>query len=507
MGKRNINLTTKPLSSKEFEELNRARNDVFFFSTKIWVVHPKRGRVKFDLYPFQKSVLWYFLTERFNIILKFRQAGVTELIAMFCLWLAMYHDSKTIVILSIKDRVAKKVLRKIKYMYRNLPDHLKIQVVNGRGSEIGTATEMEFANGSIISSIPTTEDAGRSEGLSLLVIDEAAIIRWANQIWAAAFPTLSTGGNAIVNSTPYGIGNWFHKTWVDSTTGGNPFNPIRLRWQMHPERDLNWYKEMRASLGPRRTAQEIDGSFLSSGHTVFNMDDIRAIEEDILDLTDIRLQEKGLLRIYKDPIQGLDYFIGGDVSTGRSQDYSAFSIMDRNGEEYASFKGKIPTNKLSAMLMKWGKVYNWAVVAPESNDIGHAVAMDLEAAGYKKLYYATKLLKEKGDRRPKEEKIPGWYTTKKNRSVIIDQLEEDIRESNLTGEGIIIRDKAFCEECYTFIYDSTNRPVALGKGNKNVNSAEDNMNDETFTDDAIMAKAITNQIRRVKYKGPAVLPR
>ena len=29
---------------------------------------------------------------------------------------------------------------------------------------------------------------------ALLVIDEAAIVRWASAIWAAAFPTLSTGG-------------------------------------------------------------------------------------------------------------------------------------------------------------------------------------------------------------------------------------------------------------------------------------------------------------------------
>lgn len=79
-------------------------------------------------------------------------------------------------------------------MYKNLPEFLKVDIVNGRSGDLGTATEMEFANGSIISSIPTTEDAGRSEGLSLLVIDEAAIMKWAGLIWAAAFPTLSTGG-------------------------------------------------------------------------------------------------------------------------------------------------------------------------------------------------------------------------------------------------------------------------------------------------------------------------
>ena len=37
---------------------------------------------------------------------------------------------------------------------------------------------------------------------------------------------------------------------------------------MHPERDINWYNEMSSALGTKRTAQEIDGDFLSSGNTV-----------------------------------------------------------------------------------------------------------------------------------------------------------------------------------------------------------------------------------------------
>ena len=84
----------------------------------------------------------------------------------------MYHSNKNVVIISIKDRVAKKVLKKIKYMYKNLPPHLQVRVVNGRPGNIGTETEIEFGNGSIISSIPTTEDAARSESLALLVIGQ-----------------------------------------------------------------------------------------------------------------------------------------------------------------------------------------------------------------------------------------------------------------------------------------------------------------------------------------------
>lgn len=491
-------LVTRPLTSAEFDILLKVKKDPFLFASFIYVIHPIRGKVAFNLYPYQKKVLWHFLNSRFNIILKFRQAGITELISMYCLWLAMYHPNKNIVIISIKDRVAKKVLKKIKYMYKNLPDYIKLEIVNGRAGEYGTATEMQFSNGSLISSIPTTEDAGRSEAVSLLVVDEAAIVRWANQIWAASFPTLSTGGAAIVNSTPYGVGNWYHQSWVDAISGGNEFNPIRLRWQMHPERDMKWYNEMATALGTRRTAQEIDGDFLTSGHSVFDLTSIKAIEDMISEQRVIEQRMNGQLRLFEKPRPGTNYYIGADIATGRAQDYSAFSIMDRSGEEVGCFKGKISTDKLAKLLIEYGYKYNNAVIAPETNDVGLAVTMDIQKANYPNLYYSTKLLRKKGKNRPETEDIPGWLTTSKNRSVIIDELEEDIR-----NDEVFIRDPFFVQEAYTFIYDASNRPVALGKNRK---SRDEETDGQMYTDDSIMAKAITNFIRKGKKKTAIVPP-
>lgn len=489
----------KHLTLKQFEELKEVRKNPFFFSQFIHVVHPIKGKVPFLLYPYQKRVLYHFLKDRFNIILKFRQAGITELISMYCLWLAMFHPNKNVVIISIKDRVAKKVLRKIKYMYKNLPDHLKIKIVNGRTGDYGTAADMEFSNGSLISSVPTTDQAGRSEAVSLLVIDEAAIVRWANTIWASAFPTLSTGGAAIVNSTPYGIGNWYHQQWVQSMTGGE-FNPIRLYWNMHPERNEIWYREMASALGPRRTAQEIDGDFLASGHSVFDLNDIKGIEDMLNENKPIYTRFNNQLKIFTKPRKDQYYYIGADVATGRAQDYSAFSIMDRHGEEAGFFKGKISVDRFADLLAEIGKEFNYATIAPESNDIGLAVTSRLQSEGYPEIYYSTKILKKKGKRRPETEEIPGWLTTSANRPVIIDELEADIR-----NEEVYIKDPFFVQEAYTFIYDGANRPVALGKGRKA--RSEEDIDEETYTDDSIMAKAITNFIRKGKQKSIVVPPK
>lgn len=830
------------LTKEQFEIYRTCKVNPFYLANFVYIIHPVKGKVKFNLYEYQRAVLWNFLNNRFNIILKFRQAGLTELIAFFCLWLAMFNDNKNIQIISIKDMVAKRVLKRIKYMYKNLPEWLQTPVTQIRGDSFGTATVLEFVNGSSITSVPTTEEAGRSEAVSLLVIDEAAIVRWADRIWAAAFPTLScaiystpilyrkkislgkingkekfrlytkvielgsicpkergvkeisseevytlthegnwrkithtqnkgnletwyvedthgniggytpahrlfttsgwktvreiieedlnivgvdtkikdfrdvntitkpplveeikpikdfpdfyisnlgnvyrkkkgnltkvaqrknkfgyfrvglsygtkretgdcknqgksklfqrnvhvlvaeaflgqkpngyqvdhidndkshnyitnlryvtpkeniekaykenlglylnpisgdrlpdlvkrgkilemrkqgysykeianevypdnlqaskfvkrifeerggrvyiskltlvkktiepiydiqvegdhsyisadgfvnhnTGGSAILNSTPMGVGNFFHKQWVDAKNGDSYFNPIRLYWQMHPERNEEWYNSMAKSLGPRRTAQEIDGDFLSSGNTVFDLNCIRAIEECLPYPDDyLSIEQNGKLFIRRFAKPGERCFIGADVAIGRANDYSAFSVMNRYGEELAYFRGKINPSKYANLLMHTGKRFNNALIAPESNDIGLAVTSKIQDHGYPNLYYAKKLLKKKGKSKPEVEDIPGWYTTTSTRPIIIDELEEDIR-----FDQVNICNKFFVDESYTFIFDSRNRPVAMGKDKANDDNTYDD--DAVYTDDCIMAEAITNYIRKGK---------
>ena len=487
-----IELNAGNLSSEQVRTLARVVQDVFYFSLFIFVVHPVRGKVHFNLYPYQKSVLYQFVKDRFNIILKFRQAGITELISMYCLWLAMYHPNKKINIISIKDTTAKKVLKKIKYMYKNLPWYLQVPIVNGRTGEYGSASMIEFNNGSFIESIPTSSEAGRSESLSLLVIDEAAIVRWADQIWAAAFPTLSTGGSAIVNSTPYGIGNFYHSKWVDAIAGGNEFTPIRLYWKMHPERDINWYNQMSTALGPKRTAQEIDGDFLSSGNSVFDLMDIKAIEDCLSEFPIIKRRYNGQYLQFNEPEPDKDYFIGADVATGRATDYSSFTCMDKVGEEQAVYKGRMSVDKYARLLGDTGQLFNWATLAPESNDVGLAVTSILQSEGYPKLYYFQKMVKKKGKTRPEVDTAPGWLTTSKNRPVIIDGLEADIRNDVIT-----CKDPFFVYEAKTFIYDSLGRPVAMGKHKAN-REGDDSLSEDTYADDDIMGKAICNHIRKGK---------
>lgn len=485
------------MTREELDIFVKASRNIFYFADLAKIIHPIKGKIPFKLYRFQKRVLWEFLNNRFNIILKARQMGLTELIGLFVLWVALFNINRNIVIISLKDRVAKRFLRRIKHIYMNLPECLQIPIINGRKGEFGTSDEMMFSNGSIITSIPTTEDAGRSEAVTILVMDEAAIMKFADIIWTAAAPTLFTGGSAILNSTPFGVGNFYHKQWVDALVNEGPhsFNPIQIPWYLHPDRDEEWYRVNKQVLGPRRAAQEIDCDFLTSGDTVFDLMDIKALQDGLMDYPPIRKELDGRLLIFKDPEPNKEYFMGIDVSTGRARDYSAFSIMDRYGFEHACFKGRIPINKLKVVCGDLGMKYNQALMGPESNDIGEALTAGLQEMAYPNLFYTQKLLTRRGESEPEVIKVPGWYTTSKNRPIIIDTLERDIRE-----EVVTINNPFFISEAYTFIYDESNRPVAMNKGEY----LGDGSN--TYADDSIMSECITNWLRKGKSNSITASP-
>ena len=84
--------------------------------------------------------------------------------------------------------VAQNFVKKVKVAIQNLPPWLILSKMVANNKQ-----QVVFENGSSIKAIPTSEDAGRSEALSLLIIDEAAFIRNFDEIWTGLYPTLSTG--------------------------------------------------------------------------------------------------------------------------------------------------------------------------------------------------------------------------------------------------------------------------------------------------------------------------
>ena len=249
-----------------------AKDPAYFMRKYCYIQHPQRGRILFNLYPFQDKVLHLFRDHQYLITLKSRQLGISTLAAGYALWLMLFHKDKNVLALATTQATARNLVTKVQFMYEQLPSWLQLKAVEKN------KLSLRLKNGSRISAKSSNSDAARSEAVSLLLIDEAAFIDNIEETYASAQQTLATGGQCMALSTPNGIGNWFHQTFEKAETGENSFVPIRLPWTVHPERNQEWRDQQDADLGPRMAAQECDCDFLSSGDTVFEPEDLVYME-------------------------------------------------------------------------------------------------------------------------------------------------------------------------------------------------------------------------------------
>jgi len=432
-------------------EYQKCASDPTYFMRKYCMIqHPVRGKIPFHLYPFQEETLNEFKDHRYNIILKSRQTGISTLTAGFSLWKMLFNDDFNCLVIATKQEVAKNLVTKVRVMNSYLPSWLKLTTIEDN------KLSLRYSNGSQIKATSAAGDAGRSEALSLLVFDEAAFIDKIEEIWVSAQSTLSTGGNAIILSTPNGVGNFFHKTWVGSEDGTNGFNNIRLHWSVHPERDQDWRDEQETLLGPKGAAQECDCDFVSSGDSVIDPQVLQFYKETYVQEPMEKTGFDGNLWKWQFPDYTKTYIVVADVSRGDSSDYSAAHVIDvEDSEQVAEYRGKLDTKDFGNFLVALATEYNNALLVIENANIGWATIQQVIDRNYGNLYYMSKDLKyvdtehQHSNRYRSQDKsmVAGFSTTSRTRPLIISKLEEYIRE-----KSIIIRSVRTIDELFTFIW-------------------------------------------------------
>ena len=158
------------------EYVKCAFDPAYFMREYCYIQHPIRGKIKFDLYDYQERVMGDFKDHEYNIILKARQLGLSTLSAGYSLWMMTFQNDKNILVIATKQEVAKNLVTKVRVMHKELPRWLKQDCVEDN------KLSMRYINGSQIKAISSTSEAGRSEALSLLIMDEAAFIKNIDEI-------------------------------------------------------------------------------------------------------------------------------------------------------------------------------------------------------------------------------------------------------------------------------------------------------------------------------------
>jgi hypothetical protein len=455
------------LSTKEkrVQEILRCGKDpIYFFNNYVNIQYGGgKGSGLFKTYPFQEDCVRSFEEHRFNIILKSRQLGISTITAAYAMWLALFRKDRNILVIATKLKVAQLWFRKCKYLLASLPEWLVMPQVLKNNQ-----TELEFNNGSVIKAIPTSEDAGRGEALSLLIVDEAAFVRNFDVIWTGLYPTLSTGGNAVILSTPNGVGGQYYDLWQSSVKGENEFNAIKLAWDVHPERDEAWFENESRQLTKKQIAQELLCDFAASGDTYLRPEDIEYYRAHLQHPIET-WGPGGNVWVWEYPKKDVEYIISADVARGDANDYSTFHVIDtEKSSVVAEYQGKLPPDQFATLLAEAGKRYNECMICPENNSYGYAVIMKLVEQDYTNLWFAKESDKYNFMYGSQEIGKIGFQTNMKTRSQILTKLEEVLR-----NKEVRLRSTRIFDELKTFVWQSGKVKAMKGK-----------------TDDLIMALAI-----------------
>ena len=364
---------------------------LYFMDNFFMIQHPTKGSMVYHPWAYQKRLIETYHNYRYSISLMPRQSGKSTSAAGYLLWYAMFVPDSTILVAAHKYTGAQEIMQRIRYAYENCPDHIKAGVTTyNKGS-------LDFENGSRIVSATTTENTGRGMSITLLYLDEFAFVRpsIAKEFWTAITPTLSTGGKAIITSTPNSDEDQFAFIWkganktedeFGNTTevGVNGFRAYKAHWSEQPGRDDKWAAEMKSQLGEDRFNREIGCEFIIADETLINPNTLIAME-GIEPVSRI-----GQVRWYKKPVKGNIYCVGLDPSLGTGGDPSAIQIFEANTTtqvgEWKHNKTDIPSQiKLLAQINKHiaecTNEPNNIYYSIECNGIGEAAIVSLNEYG------------------------------------------------------------------------------------------------------------------------------
>ena len=349
------------------------KNANYFIEKYAKIISLDKGLIPFTLYPYQSKMFEKFANNRFNIVLACRQSGKSISACGYLLWFALFQPEKTIAVLANKGATAREMLARITIMLENIPFFLQ------PGCKALNKSNIDFSNNSRIIAAATSGQSIRGLSVNLLYLDEFAFVEKAAEFYTSTYPVISSGTDTkiIVTSTANGIGNTFHKIWEGAIQGVNEYSHFRVDWWDVPGRDNKWKEQTINNTSQIQFDQEFGNTFFGTGDTLINA-------QTLLDLRarpPSKILEGADCLIYKEPIKGHEYILIADVSKGRGQDYSSFSIIDisqRPFEQVAVYRN----NTISPLLFpniiyKYANVYNEAYCIIESNDQGSVVCNGL----------------------------------------------------------------------------------------------------------------------------------
>ncbi|WP_211828677.1 hypothetical protein [Kistimonas asteriae] len=354
--------------------------------------------------------------------------------------------------------------------------------------------------------------SGRSQTFHYFHGSEVAFWPHADEHLAGALQALSNedGTEGILESTANGVGGVFYDYVMDARAGEGEYELIFIPWywqeeyvspvpadfertdeerklallvKHHPDgaewshtltdEQLQWRRKKIYELKSLdKFKQEypchVMEAFLFSGRPAFDPNDTAAAKENcyrfkyIYDLAANKLEPShkkqfqkgestsGYLLVWEKPKPDMFYAIGADVAEGLEHgDDSWIDVADKDGYQVARFKGHPDPDIFAGMLNQVGRWYNNALLGVERNNHGHAVIGRLKPGAEGSYNYPNLYVEEDTEHKSdKRRKRYGWHTNAKTKPLMIDYLNELLRDEI---HGIV--DAEAVDQCQTYVIE------------------------------------------------------
>ncbi len=489
----------------ERKEWERCRNDFLYFAEKwLWIVNRERKLQTLALNPVQR--LYHTQKTPFDIVLKARKVGISTYKGA-----EFFHDTifvpntNTTVIAHDLDTTVE-LFERVKLFFERLPDFLKPKAKRNNMREM-VFTETPFGeelNSRYVLGTAGNYEFGRGKDIDNLHLSEYAFFPKPEKIKMGAMQALREGGKICIESTANGF-NDFRDEWERAKRRESRFKAHFFPWHADEtyripvlEREIlvlseeekalrearhgalsleqiKWMRERRRELRgkfPQEFPANDTEAFLSSGRPVFDTEKLNRLLVQVEGNRPIETRDSGQLRIWKKPIVGREYVAAADCAEGLPDgDYDCCVVLDKETwEEVAELHGRWPPHVFAKKCAELCKQYNEAILAVERNNHGHSVLNTLRnQLSYPYLHHYRRY-DQTGART-----VLGWDTNSRSKPVMIDGLDEAIREGLM-----LIHDEEFVKECLTYVFDE--------KGGTGAQAG--------CRDDRIVARAIAIQVAK-----------
>lgn len=432
-----------------------ADDPIRFFDECVWVPSKRntQGREPLTLFDYQEEALETFLTNRFVVVLKARQLGLTTIAMGYALHHLLFSPGANVVLVSKNQTAANSALELLDFMWQFLPAWVKERAPDLE-SDSATRHVFRFPDGmqSTITSYAATKTAAAGQTASLVLWDEAALALEQEDTLRTLLPTTDAGGRMIVFSTARGAHNTFARTYRDAEKGESQFVPLFFPWtvsRLFSQADYDARKRQFRSEPWRFYAEypaSAEEAFRQSGRSRFaGLPPVDHFEpfpwrgriESRADGT-VRLveDETGPLRLRPQALAGAPHWakcvVSVDPATGQGGDFTAITLgwIDREGipQRMGYWHDNLTEPTVVAhqgdalgRFFAGAEPFGALVVVEKQGGYGDSIINELQAnLGYGNLY----VHRHTGHRKRKVETSFGFPMHWTKRPLVIDKLAE-----------------------------------------------------------------------------------